>query len=341
MLFVVLCGIVGLVVCFNFMSRRTTYLTENTAAIFLRRSNEPDYQSRSLLSLDPRTIITKSTEYMHVHGTADDHQQQQEDAGKWEQVQTFVGVINTPKCGTGGLSGSFVNAFDPCNEATRPFPSTVRYDCPEQRHIVRAHNVDGAVQVYKNVRDRHPIQKCFLVTAIRGPQEWLPSLFLQRHEESLCNAEMSSKEEMMDLYRHWLLNESDQVREAAGSVRPVLFNEFGQTTLTEQMQRVEENGGYAFLSPPPQSEEQPSNFPNCELLFLRMEDKDRWSEIIHRFMPGVRYERNRSRTEQCPNIAEYYLAIQEYRLNSAELKAVIQNDPHTAEYFRVYGYNGV
>merc|ERR1712043_125312 len=108
---------------------------------------------------------------------------------------------------------------------------------------------------------------------------------------------------------------------------------------TEQMERVEQNGGFSVLRPPEDESSQSELFPNCDLLFLKMEDKEIWSDIIHRLMPGVRYERNRSRTEQCPNIAEHYRAIQEYTLTNEELNALIQEDAHTKEYFHVYGYH--
>ena len=143
-----------LIVCLNLNMSE-----DAKSSFFLRTNNDNNSNNNGLQQYYP------SHRSLQNEGEQSEQQQEQEEERiLWEKPQTFVGVINTPKCGTGGLTDSFVHAFNPCNPETRPYASTVQFDCPEQRNLVRAHNFDGAVEVYKSAREKHPVQKCFLVT---------------------------------------------------------------------------------------------------------------------------------------------------------------------------------
>mmetsp|Transcript_8870 Transcript_8870/g.13620 ORF Transcript_8870/g.13620 Transcript_8870/m.13620 type:complete len:307 (-) Transcript_8870:108-1028(-) len=243
-------------------------------------------------------------------------------------------VISTPKCGTGGLAGSFAQSFEPCLPVTRPFPSTVLFDCEEEKHAVKSHNVNAGAELIESFRSQHPIEKCLVVTAIRDPQTWIPSMFMESRRDELCNANIASTDEMIKIYREWVATHGSRLREAAQVIRPRLLAEFGASSLTDEMKKVDANGGYSILDKAAPD----GPFGHCELLFLKVENSDKWPDFISSVMPGVVYHKGSSREELCPHIADQYEAIKNYPLSQEERAGIVNDDPDTAEYFKVYGY---
>lgn len=270
-----------------------------------------------LLNFDPKTITAKTP-----------------------PPGTIAVVMNTPKCGTTGLADMFARSFDCRGKSPQQTGEVLAYSCPEQRTLVRTHDYEGGVQVLQSIREQQePNQKCIVVTAIRNPETWLSSLYMQSADGyALCQAEISV-DDFVQRYRNWIVQNAMRVRAAVESVRPRLLRDFGATSLTSEMEKIQANGGYSLLK-----EQKNSNFNggrpfgNCELLFLRMEDHDKWPQIMDSVMPGlVDLVKSPARTETCPVIAEHYGAIQNYKLTEDEKVSIIGGNVHVEEYFRVYG----
>mmetsp|Transcript_11170 Transcript_11170/g.15674 ORF Transcript_11170/g.15674 Transcript_11170/m.15674 type:complete len:312 (-) Transcript_11170:55-990(-) len=246
-------------------------------------------------------------------------------------------IINTPKCGTAGLTQSFEESFYPCLENKKNITAEhVQYfECAEGRGVIRSHDLERGMEAIKEIRTDAAPQQCLVVTAIRHPEHWLPSLFLQCREGNvLCHADVS-REEYFQRYHDWLMfeREMDKARNTVREVRPILLKAFGATSLESEMIKVQKNGGYSLLENP----EPEGVFKNCKLLFLRMEDHERWPSILADVMPGMRYSKASSRIDKCPKTADHYKALQDYKLSEEEKASVLGDDPDMREYFSAYG----
>jgi len=243
---------------------------------------------------------------------------------------SIVAVINTPKMGTGGLCHNFIQSWRCKNGLENT--SYLTYNCPNERIVVRAHQIKGAMQAVQNHRRRHPDGKCLIVTAIRSPEPWLPSLYVQR--QRLCNNISMTKEEMLQDYKQWL-GSVKNVSQAFESCLPELLKEFNGGSLVEQAEIMDRNNGYSMV----ESTSDDSVFAGCELLFLRMEQNDRWPEIIKMMVPENKFHRGESRAAQCPKLADHIKMLQEYELTKEEKMAIYTNGgASVADWFDAYEY---
>mmetsp|Transcript_12344 Transcript_12344/g.19139 ORF Transcript_12344/g.19139 Transcript_12344/m.19139 type:complete len:310 (+) Transcript_12344:70-999(+) len=295
-------------------------------------------------------LLVASCLMLSKDATRDIHRSLRQDVGK-EQMKTLIEaakkklvkpapdilgvVINSPKCGTAGLTQSFVNSFDPCLLKNITSEEVQYFECAEGRGVIRSHDLERGTEAIKEIRRDAALQQCLVVTAIRHPEHWLPSLFLQcREGNALCHADVS-REEYFQRYHDWLMfeREMNKARNTVRAVRPILLKAFGATSLESEMIKVQENGGYSLLEDP----EPEGGFKNCKLLFLRMEDEERWHSILADVMPGIRYFKASSRLDKCPKTADHYKALQDYKLSEEEKASVLGDDPDMREYFRAYG----
>mmetsp|Transcript_1469 Transcript_1469/g.2326 ORF Transcript_1469/g.2326 Transcript_1469/m.2326 type:complete len:323 (+) Transcript_1469:182-1150(+) len=248
---------------------------------------------------------------------------------------TVVGVINTPKSGTGTLTGTFFRSFR-CGKHEKSVVDTVQgRNCPAHNHAFRTHRLKEGGIMLRHFVQKYPHEKCMVVTAIRNPQTWLPSLFMEKHKKTLCEGStIRSAADFVMRYRRWFLKNKKEIRKIASSVVPHLLKEFGGKSLTHQMTKMNENGGYVLMH----NKSKRSKFRGCDLLFLRMEDQDNWSNVLPSVIPGTTYSRSQSRADLCPNIANYYQAIQAYQFTDRERRKIMGNDKYMREYFEVYNF---
>merc|ERR1740139_1428168 len=97
------------------------------------------------------------------------------------------------------------------------------------------------------------------------------------------------------------------------------------------------NGGYSIIGPAPES----SIIAGCELLFLRMEDRESWPDIFETVFPGVKYTKEESLLKGCPHATNILKALEDYEFTKAEIKAIINHGDLIKEWFDVYGYRNL
>jgi len=239
-------------------------------------------------------------------------------------------VINTPKCGTGGLTETFMKSFPGKCVGQHLHHKTTYVNC-ENRHVVRTHDVESGIMALDKLHVS-PDQKCMIATAIRDPRTWLPSVFMQRRNKELCHAKMTKKR-FFSIYRHWIIDDVEQIRYFLRIARPWLLSHY-RTSLTDVMNASRQNGGYALI----QSPHVGGRFANCELLFLQMEESKKWPTFMESVWPGISFAKGKARTDACPESADHYKALaDDYVLQEEEIEYIIGGDPDIAEYFSVYG----
>lgn len=250
-----------------------------------------------------------------------------------------VAIINTPKCGTGGLANTFKRSWRCFLRNDSPIGDMSGNFCPGNKSVWRTHTVESGARGISLARERQGDAKCLVVTAIRDPQTWLPSLFLQG-AGSLCDGDrITSRLEFEQRYRRWLKKYQKMIRGRVTSVIPDLLKEFGAQSLTDEMEKINANGGYSLLSHPESTTFQgKSAFAGCNLLLLRMEDASIWPDILSSVAPGLQYTVPKSRVDLCPNIAEHYDSIKFLILTQKEKLALAGGDKYIEEYFRLYRF---
>mmetsp|Transcript_14556 Transcript_14556/g.16029 ORF Transcript_14556/g.16029 Transcript_14556/m.16029 type:complete len:329 (+) Transcript_14556:13-999(+) len=260
--------------------------------------------------------------------------------GKHPFDEGTVGVvINTPKCGTGGLTETFIRSFsenpygskcvgeDLDSKATKAH----NLNCGGDRRVLRTHDMESGIEAMKVIRESTD-QKCMIVTATRDPRTWLPSVFMQRRNKQMCHAKMSKKE-YYEVYRQWLVEDVEKIRKFVNIARPWLLEHFG-SSMTEALEESRRNGGYATFK-----RDKPDGlFGQCELLFMEMEASKSWPDFMESAWPGIMFAQGKTRADLCPESAANYKSLaQGYIYTKEELEYIIGDDKNTAEYFRVYG----
>ena len=247
-------------------------------------------------------------------------------------------VINTPKCGTGGLSKTLQLSYGCKPKEVIQLGNSQLNNYENGNHVVRTHGVEDGTKILKELRNEHatgPPQRCVVLTAIRDPRTWIPSMFMQTPEGSaFCDADVT-REQYFQAYHDWLMVNGPRIQNAVSNVRPKLLAEFGAESLASEMSRVDQNGGYSILDQP-----NPEGvYAGCQLLFLQMERSEQWATIMAAVMPGVEYKKNKARTESCPKIADHYVALNQYPYSQEELALMSDGGRNTdvLEYFSVYG----
>jgi hypothetical protein len=167
--------------------------------------------------------------------------------------------------------------------------------CTHNMEVIQTHYADSgadAIASFHRSSNQNSNRKCIIVTAIRDPKTWLPSLFMQDRNKELCDRVMS-----YDEYH------SDYV-------------------LSEQMNHVRMSGWYSIV---PKNNNNNDNglFANCELMFLKMEDRDILPDIFANLYLGIKYEPNQKRVDMCAKIADHYEKIMEHDFTTDEKVALI------------------
>jgi len=254
---------------------------------------------------------------------------QNETSKSFSNPGTVVAVINTAKMGTGGLSQNFINTWD-CIDAVK-VPTHLTYNCPNDRMVLRTHDVNVGAEVIKTHRQEHPEGQCLIVSVIRDPVAWLPSLYAQK--KKICEAASMPKEEMLQDYKRFLayLTVIDQ---SAESCLPRLINDFNGGSLIDQFKIMDQNGGYSILNA-----KHDSDFAGCKFLFLRMEQSDRWPDIIKMMVPENKFYRGQSQESLCSALSDHIQMLQRYELTKEEKMAIYSHgSPLVVDWFDSYGY---
>lgn len=242
---------------------------------------------------------------------------------------SIIAVVNTPKMGTTALTQNFIRSWK-CDNIYED-PNYLTYGCPDNRLVVRAHQFDASAQVIQQHRLDHPEGQCLIVSSVRHPSAWLPSLYIQK--KRICENNSMSKNDMLKDYKQVL--GSERLLVPSMSCLPKLMEEFNGGSLKEQAMIMDKNGGYSILGPASPE----SVFAGCELLFLRMEQSDQWPEIIQMMIPESDYTRIESRASQCPELADHIKMLHDYDLTMEERKYIYNNGgARMADWFDAYDY---
>lgn len=237
---------------------------------------------------------------------------------------SIAAVMNTAKMGTGGLCRTFAFSWK-CPSAP-PVKYIDANQCDDDRRIIRTHNFDAGLEDIQKHRAENPEGQCLITTAIRSPVSWFGSMYLQ-----IAKKNWKPKEQMLQDYREFI---------AAGdfhniyTVLPELLKHFNAGTLIQQARIMDENGGYSLTHAPKES-----MFAGCDLLFLRMEQSDQWSDIFKTLDPEITNEIGDSRLQSYPDNIDQINAISSYELTSEEKSNIYNNqDKFVQEWFDAYGY---
>jgi len=243
--------------------------------------------------------------------------------------ESVIAVISTAKTGTGGLSMNFIRSWNCQNDAQDRYHLT--YKCPDDRLVIRGHHYDAGVKAVQKHREEYPKGQCLIVSSIRAPDAWLPSLYVQK--KRVCEDVSMTKEEMFQDYRKFLTR-TNEIRDSFASCLPGLIKKFDGGSLIEQIKLMDQNGGYSILPAPSESD-----LVGCELLLLKMENSDQWPDIIKTKVPENRFYRGETRAKQCPQLEGHIKMLQEYELTSDE-KLLLKNGggDFMADWFDSYRY---
>jgi len=242
--------------------------------------------------------------------------------------ESVIAVISTAKTGTGGLSMNFIRSWDCKNDVEGRYHLT--YKCPDERLMIRAHHYDAGVKAVLKHREEHPRGQCLIVTSIRAPDAWLPSLYIQK--KRVCDDVSMTKEEMLNDYRKFLTTTKD-ISDSSTGCLPELIKEFNGGSLMEQVKVMDQNGGYSILPAPSESD-----LAGCELLLLKMENSDQWPDIIKTRVPENRFYRGETRAKQCPKLEGHIKMVQDYELTRDERLSLKNGGDFMADWFDSYGY---
>jgi len=252
-------------------------------------------------------------------------------------------VINTPKMGTDGLTKTMVSKG--CKETKINVSELKRFDCQRghKKQVLRTHKFDIGSEAIERHRNGNSKGRCLIVTAVRSPATWFQSYFLQtlgpqKYVKSLggCNLDdWPSSEELLEDFRDFLHKKSSAYGALTLAI-PGLLNEFGGGSLREQFEIMDRNGGYSELGPAPPE----SIMAGCNLLFLRMEQSDRWPAIFDQIDPTIKFEKGLARVDRCPNLANRIKVVQDYSMTIAEKNFIYQRgDRYIKDWFDAYGFN--
>jgi len=237
---------------------------------------------------------------------------------------SITAVINTAKMGTGGLVKTFVESWT-C-KSKKKINKVGPFACARERASIRTHSSESGVDYLLKHRKEHPEGQCLIATAIRSPAAWFGSMYLQRAKQHWDTSEV-----MLQNYREFLATDDFLMLYEA---LPGLLDEFNAGTLTQQAKIMDYNGGYSLTPAPPTSV-----LPGCDLIFLRMEQSDRWPEFFEMLDPEFRSIVGESRVDQNKANVEQINAIASYELTSEEKMHIYNTgNKFIQDWFDSYGY---
>jgi len=262
---------------------------------------------------------------------------------------SIIAVVNTPKCGTGGLSLHFQNSFN-CRWRGTEIEGVKMARCEDgHTNLSKSHRHEESLQFLRDYRvkelSKGIVKQCLIVTVVRDPKTWLPSKFMEDVKTKYCESTTITPEQAVQDYREWLRVSANRNRQRAQWNIPHFLNMY-ETNLGDQMDAMWRQGGYSLLPPrpPPRAVSNESDLPVesfCTLLFLQLESSDRWPEVFEMVAPGRRYEAPEMRDELCPANVERNRAVKSYMLTDEEKMNFIGDDeysPYLLEWFNAYGY---
>jgi len=362
-----------------FLATITTVYT-TTLIISNKKYLKPEREFAA--GIDPRTIFDKPIDHTQYLDGEEKDFSYENDLGEpnveiimpagYPKHYNYVAIINTPKCGTGGLFDYFFRSFQ-CQETNLPktqvdhsAPETGLNGCPHGYALQRGHLIDHATKALETNLNIIQKDKCLVVSAIRDPATFLPSLFMEKHDNlcALAEERKHKPRHTLKLYREWLKLDAKFFYFPGISY---LLNEFGAESLTSEMEKMNRNGGFSVLPHPSKLQHQnsiksdvekheishekassnhQSPYSNCDFLFLKLEDHGNWRFIFDRIMIVPENERpiyykkpsGSNREKLCPALKEHYHAIQNYKLSNKEKSHIISNIPYMAEWFQIYGH---
>jgi hypothetical protein len=250
----------------------------------------------------------------------------------------IAAVINTPKCGTGSLSGVLSLGFA-CRGTENTAQGIWFKECLNDYSVIRTHDATKGLELIQKIREEDGYgdeAECLIVTATRHPKSWAASLFVESRPELLCDGNFSYE---------WLENEYHDfimglgIHLAINQTRPILFDAFG-TTVKQEMAKMKESGdGYNII----QNSSNDSKHGNCKILLLDMEHQKNWSAIFSSLFHGFVYgSYHFNREEQCPSFADKYDRLKERDFKTEELTYLLNGEwPEVNNYFEAYGYESL
>jgi len=290
--------------------------------------------------VDPRYLSSEEDDMRSVEQNREMIHSNRELSSNTGSKNLYV-VINTPKMGSDGLTSTVKPKG--CNESKiNVVHELKRFDCPDGHEVLRTHKFDIGSKAIEQYRKDNAEGRCLIVTAIRNPASWFPSYFVQtmgraKFVRSLggCNLdEWPSREELLRDFRDFLVKNSSAY-DSLTLALPGLLNEFGGGSLREQFEIMDKNNGYSELGPAPPG----SIVAGCNLLFLRMEQSDRWPAIFKKIDPTIQFKKGLARIDRCPNLSQHIKVIQDYKMTVAEKNFIYQRgDEYIKDWFDAYGF---
>jgi len=238
---------------------------------------------------------------------------------------TLIAIMNTARMATGSLFLAFRNSWS-CS-AVPPVDAVRSLNCDNNRLVFRTHWFNAGVKQIQNHRKDHSEGQCLIVAAIRSPETWFASIFLQ------MNTVWQTDENILDNYRSFIA--SDNFIPVLLDTLPTILREFNAGSLTTQMKIIDQNAGYSFLGPAPHE----SSVAGCEGLLLSVEHSHRWKEILEMIDPNIQFESSPSRMETNPMSVDQIKIVADYQLTYEEKKAIYtKGGPFIADWFDAYRY---
>jgi len=271
-------------------------------------------------------------------------------AGQQRSSKDLYVVINTPKMGSDGLTSTVVSKG--CKESKlNPIDELKRFDCPDGHTILRTHKFELGVTAIEEHRRTTQSQgngdgdgdgKCLIVTAIRHPASWFPSFFVQTMGPSYfvpslggCNLDKWPSEKALLAEYKAFLHKRTSAYSTLNMALPGLLAEFNGGSLQHQFTFMDQNGGYSELGPAPPS----SRVAGCKLLFLRMEESERWPAIFKSIDPTLKFKKGLARIDKCPTLTERLKVITDYEMTDEDKDVIFRTgDKYVRDWLDAYGY---
>eukprot|EP00586_Coscinodiscus_wailesii_P017808 CAMPEP_0172510490 /NCGR_PEP_ID=MMETSP1066-20121228/228834_1 /TAXON_ID=671091 /ORGANISM="Coscinodiscus wailesii, Strain CCMP2513" /LENGTH=284 /DNA_ID=CAMNT_0013289455 /DNA_START=199 /DNA_END=1050 /DNA_ORIENTATION=- len=251
--------------------------------------------------------------------------------------KTVIALINTPNSGTEEIFSHFSNSFG-CTLQNSQVDDVFYAPCvnPKSVSIVKSHDKRATVPLLRRLL-RHLQQyeiptECLIVTALRDPQKWFSTKFIENHKKMLCGMTDMTADEAIEEYQMWFERDAIYNRYMLQSVIRGFLNKYG-VTLSKQMKLMQKNGGYSVVPPVPALKEiQGRGVPVESVCSLLLLDYDKLRESPERFndvLPGALYQSPKKRQMCSEDAARYKTirrAIRSYKFTNEELEKFIGKD---------------
>ena len=282
---------------------------------------------------EKETILNRDNtikEWFDLYGYGDLENTKESSISSYNEAGTIYAVINTPKMATGTLQGTFSTSLK-CKGRDPIRTVNLSGNCERDQKVMRSHDFDAAVEYIQEHRGSNPNGRCHIVTALRSPNQWFASLYNEKTKaDGHCpDVNIPSDERVRNFKTFLSTSRFGRAFDTLGR----LLNEY-DVSLTSQFRLMDKNGGYSVLGPAPDN----SIIAGCELLFLRIEDSERWPDIFRKMFPGIGYRSGKSRSDMCPKATDTLKILEEYVMTKAEQETILSGDNTIKEWFDLYDY---